>query len=122
MLAEAMVAAGRDAQADAVLAELEIFAGADDFDPQARLRWVRALILARRGDFDEAERLAREGVAITRRTDYLEVTADAHVALATVLDAGHRGDEAQTGWRDALDLYERKGAVLRADQAREHLR
>jgi tetratricopeptide (TPR) repeat protein len=107
MLAEAMVAAGRDAQADAVLAEVEIFAGADDFDPQARLRWVRALILARRGDFDEAERLAREGVAITRRTDYL---------------AGHRGDEAQTGWRDALDLYERKGAVLRADQARERLR
>ena len=43
-------------------------------------------------DAEEAERLAREAVAIVSRTDYLEVTADAHVALATVLEAAGVSD------------------------------
>jgi tetratricopeptide (TPR) repeat protein len=121
MLAQALRAAGRDDEAEAVLVEVEGFAAPDDFDPQARLRWVRALILAGRGELEEAERLAREAVAIVDRTDYIEVTADAHVGLATVLDAAGRPDEAEEEWRRALELYERKGATVRADQVREHL-
>jgi tetratricopeptide (TPR) repeat protein len=121
MLAEALVAAGREDEAEAVLAEVESFAAVDDFDPQARLRWVRALILAGRGEHEEAERLAREGVTIVERTDYLEVTADAHRALATVLEAAGRAGEATSEWRAALDLYERKGVTVRAAQVREHL-
>jgi class 3 adenylate cyclase/tetratricopeptide (TPR) repeat protein len=121
MLAEALVAAGREDEAEAVLAEVESFASLSDFDPQVRLRWVRALILARRGEFEEAERFAREAVAIVGRTDYLEVTADAHVALATVLEAAGRVEESQASWRDALDIYERKGATMRAGQVRQHL-
>jgi class 3 adenylate cyclase/tetratricopeptide (TPR) repeat protein len=121
MLAEALIAAGRDAEAEPVLDEVETFAAPDDFDPQARLRWARGLILAQRGELDEAERLAREAVAIVARTDYLEVTADAHVALAMVLELAGRSSDSQRAWRDALDLYERKGLTLRADQVRERL-
>jgi class 3 adenylate cyclase/tetratricopeptide (TPR) repeat protein len=121
MLAEALLLVGRDAEAEAVLDEVETFAATDDFDPQARGRWVRALILSRRGELDEAERLAREAVAIVSVTDYLEVTADAYGALAQVLEATGRMDEARTQWRQALELYERKGVVPRIAQVREHL-
>jgi class 3 adenylate cyclase/tetratricopeptide (TPR) repeat protein len=121
MLAEALLAAGREAEAEAVLTQVETFMGADDFDPQARLRWVRALILARRGELEEAERLVREAVEIVAPTDYSEITADVFVALAHVLEEADRPDEAAAAWRDALDLYERKGATVRAQQVREHL-
>jgi class 3 adenylate cyclase/tetratricopeptide (TPR) repeat protein len=121
MLAQALFVAGRIDEAEAVLTEVEAFAGVYDFDPQVRLRSVRALILAGRGEFEEAEGLAREALAIVERTDYLEATADTHVALATVLDAAGRSDEAAAEWRTALDIYERKGATVRAGEVREHL-
>ena len=62
LLARALVEAGRREEAERVLDETETFVRAGDFDPQARLRSVRALILARRGETVEAERLAREAV------------------------------------------------------------
>jgi class 3 adenylate cyclase/tetratricopeptide (TPR) repeat protein len=121
ILAGALLLDGREGEAEAILDETETFAAADDFDPQARLRWVRALILSGRGQLDEAEALAREAVAIVDRTDYLEITADAYVALATVLDAADRADDARAAWQKALDLYERKGNVVRSAQVRERL-
>jgi class 3 adenylate cyclase len=121
MLAEALLLAGRDVEAEAVLDEVETFAATDDFDPQARGRWVRALILSRRGELDEAERFAREAVAIVSVTDYLEVTADAYGALAQVLEATGRMDEARTQWLQALELYERKGVMPRIAEVKEHL-
>jgi class 3 adenylate cyclase/tetratricopeptide (TPR) repeat protein len=121
MLAEALLLAGRDAEAEAVLDEVETFAATDDFDPQARGRWVRALILSRRGELDEAERFAREAVAIVSVTDYLEVTADAYGALAQVLEATGRMDEARRQWLQALELYERKGVMPRIAEVRERL-
>jgi tetratricopeptide (TPR) repeat protein len=121
MLAQALVASGREDDAESVLAEVESFVAPNDFDPQARLRWVRALILTGRGELAEAERLAREAVEIVGPTDYLDMAADAHVALAKVLEAAGRPDEAVAEWRTALDLHERKGNLVRAGQVREHL-
>jgi tetratricopeptide (TPR) repeat protein len=121
MLAEALLCSGREAEAEGVLDEVETFAAPDDFDPQARMRWVRALVLSRRGEPEEAERLAREAVGIVAETDYLEVTADAYLALARVLDAVGKSDEAQPAWRKALELYERKGVVPRVAEVKEHL-
>jgi tetratricopeptide (TPR) repeat protein len=121
MLADALVQLERDGEADAVLAELETFVAPNDFDPQVRLRSVRAAILARRSELEDAERLARDAVEIVGRTDYLKAAGDANMALASVLDAAHRSNEAKEVWRSALDLYERKGATVRAEQVGEHL-
>jgi tetratricopeptide (TPR) repeat protein len=121
MLADALVQLERDGEADAVLAELETFVAPDDFDPQVRLRSLRAAILARRSELEDAERLARDAVEIVGRTDYLKAAGDANMALASVLDAAHRSNEAKEVWRSALDLYERKGATVRAEQVGEHL-
>ena len=58
-----------------------------------RLLTLRARLLARHGDHVEAERHAREGIALAATTDYLELNADAYLALAEVLRAsGSHGE------------------------------
>ncbi len=121
LLAAALVELGRDDEAERVLAELDSFVAPDDFDPHVRTHWVRALILARRGELDEAERLAREAVAVVSKTDYTEVTADAFLAQARVLELAGKPDQARRGWQRALELYEQKGVAVRVQQVREHL-
>jgi class 3 adenylate cyclase/tetratricopeptide (TPR) repeat protein len=121
ILAYALVKAGGDADAEAVLDEVEALVSAGDFDPQARRRWVRALILSRRGEHEEAERLAKDAVDIVAPTDYLEVAADAYAALATVLEEAGKAGDAQKAWTTALGLYTQKGVVPRIAQVKEHL-
>jgi class 3 adenylate cyclase/tetratricopeptide (TPR) repeat protein len=121
LLAQALAAAGRDAEAEAVLAEVAAIAAPDDFDAHGRMRTVRALLLARRGQVEEAERLAREALEIVGTTDYLDSRADTHAALAEVLEAAGRLEDAASELRAALELFERKGNVVRAAQVRERL-
>jgi tetratricopeptide (TPR) repeat protein len=121
MLAAALVEVGEDEEAERVLEQVEAFVGADDFDPQVRLRTVRALILARRGETVAAEQLAREAVAIVDVTDYDEIRADAHAVQARVLEAAGKRDQAREAWQRAYELYQRKGVRLHVEQVREHL-
>jgi tetratricopeptide (TPR) repeat protein len=117
-LAEALERLGRDDEAEVVLRECEAIAQGEDFDPQARLRYVRARMLARRGNFKEAERLAREAVAIMAPTDYLDTKGHAYVALADVLASAGRSAEAAQALAEAAALFERKGDLI--STARTH--
>ena len=56
-------------------------------------RQARAKVLARRGEHAEAERLAREAVAIGQTTDDLDGQGDARADLATVLELAGRREE-----------------------------
>jgi hypothetical protein len=47
---------------------------------------VRAKVLARRGEHAEADRLAREAVALSDETDQLDTQGDAYADLAEVLE------------------------------------
>jgi tetratricopeptide (TPR) repeat protein len=120
-LAEVLAAQGRDVEAAEDLAEVETLASPDDFEPQYRIRLVRAILLARQGRLEDAERIAREAVAIVDRTDYLDHRGDAHRALGGLLAQAGKDSEAEAAWRTALELYERKGNVLRAASVREVL-
>ncbi|MEA2431004.1 MAG: hypothetical protein QOI19_1477, partial [Thermoleophilaceae bacterium] len=101
-LAQALAARGRDDEALAFTEESERTAAADDIQPQATWRAVRATVLARRGEGEEAERLAREAVEIARETD------DPNLLAIALLAAGETDE--------ATALYEAKGnvAALRA--------
>jgi ATP/maltotriose-dependent transcriptional regulator MalT len=78
---------------------------------------VRGKALARLGDFELAERLARDAVALAERTDFLVLHGDALMALADVLRLAGRPGEAVPFVEEALRLYEQKGSVVSAGSA-----
>ena len=83
-LAQALYALDRLDEADASAARATQLGASDDTVTQMLSRQVRAKVLARRGEYAEAERLAREAVAISAGTDALNWQGDAHADLAEV--------------------------------------
>jgi class 3 adenylate cyclase/tetratricopeptide (TPR) repeat protein len=84
----------------------------DDVETQALWRSAKAAILARMGDLDAAEAIARDAVDLLRRTDALVHTADALSVHANVLGAGGQASERAAALREAARLYGRKGNVI----------
>jgi tetratricopeptide (TPR) repeat protein len=95
--------------------------GSDDLLTEHLWRRVRAKVLARRGEHVEAERLAREAVAISEKTDQLVVQGDVYADLAEVLSLAGRWKEAAAALEQALDCYERKGNLVSEQRARTRL-
>jgi tetratricopeptide (TPR) repeat protein len=94
---------------------------ADDVVTQMLAHQVQAKVLARHGQYAEAERLAREAVELAETTDVLIRQGHARADLAEVLELAGRRDEAATALHEALERYERKGALAPAGQVRERL-
>ena len=118
MLAQAVYAQGRlDEAADACRLAAEA-AATDDIVTQVIWRGVQAKVLVRRGSADGALALAHEAVRLIAATDLLSHHGDALLDLADVLRACGRVDEGRQAAREALALYERKGNVAGARQAR----
>ena len=84
-------------------------------------RSVRAKILARRGEADEAEALAREAVELTRSTDFLLLRWQVLMSLTEVLELLGRADEVEPVLREAIAVAEDKGNVVGAQLARDRL-
>jgi class 3 adenylate cyclase/tetratricopeptide (TPR) repeat protein len=95
----------------------------DELDPAGTMPWrqVQALIEAHRGNYAEAEQLAREAVAIGDGTDGLNAQGDALSDLAEVLHAAGRRDEADVTFAQALERFERKQNAAQAAQVHERL-
>jgi hypothetical protein len=113
-LAEAIYAQGRYAEADEWSRAAE--SAASDSDLDARLAWepVRAKILARRGEHEHAQRLARDSVAAALGTDALNQRARALLDLAEVLRLGGHEPDAAEFVEQARRDYERKGNLAGA--------
>ena len=108
MLGRSLCALGRHDEAEP-LAQLGREIGAEqDLATQTLWRQVQALVHASRGQHTEAEALAREAVAITERTDALNMQGDALCDLAEVLHAAGRSNEAAATLGQALERYEQK--------------
>ena len=80
---------------------------------------MRAKLLARRGELEEGERLAREAVALAAETDMLNAHAVALVDLAEVLTLA--GKASRPELERALALYEQKGNLVMAERTRTKL-
>ncbi len=95
----------------------------DEDDPmtQVYVCQVLARVDAHRGDLAEAERLAREAVAESERTDSLNMQAESLCDLGEVLAAAGRLDEAEAALEQALERCERKKNLALARQVRERL-
>jgi tetratricopeptide (TPR) repeat protein len=120
-LGQTLCELGRYEEAGEWAARSRELGASDDIITQMLWRQVTAKTDARKGLFDDAERLAREAVALGRETDALTVHGDACIDLAEVLEAAGRIPEAVIEVETALALYEQKGDVPMADQARARL-
>jgi class 3 adenylate cyclase/tetratricopeptide (TPR) repeat protein len=93
----------------------------DDFASQSSWRMAQARVLADRGAFEDALRLADEAVEISERTDYLVWQGDGHEVRGQVLEAAGRGEDAGAAFEEALARYERKGNVVAAARVRARI-
>ncbi len=92
-----------------------------DASTQAIWRGVKARVLARRGATEEAERLAREAVAIVHGTDHLSTQGDALCDLTDVLVLAGRVESALETGHEAVGRYERKGDRVSARRMRGYM-
>jgi class 3 adenylate cyclase/tetratricopeptide (TPR) repeat protein len=120
-LAASLCVLGRLDEAEELTRAAETFAPTDDIASQMLWRQVRAQVLARRGERAEAERIAREAVALAGETDMLNWHGNALADLAEVYALAGRAGESRTQLEQALAFYERKGNVVAGARVRRRL-
>jgi class 3 adenylate cyclase/tetratricopeptide (TPR) repeat protein len=119
-LAEAVLLQGREEEALQMIERWPADRLTQPEDADARTHWrrVRAKVLARMGELEEAERVGREAVAIAAATDVLDLQAQALADLAEVLRLAERSEESRALVEEAIRLYDQKGNVVAAGQLR----
>jgi class 3 adenylate cyclase/tetratricopeptide (TPR) repeat protein len=120
-LAEALVDQNRLDEAEQWAERARALSDQEDAESQSSWRRARARMLARRGSFAEAERVALEAVALADQGDDPVLRADGRVALAEVLELAGKHGEAEQALERALELFEQKGHVTGAGDARRRL-
>jgi class 3 adenylate cyclase/tetratricopeptide (TPR) repeat protein len=96
-------------------------AASDDFEPHARERFVRAQVLARRGDFEGADQLIAAAAELVDPTDYVILHLDLAFAAAEVARLAVRPDAERAALERALSFAEEKGSVAATERARRLL-
>ena len=121
VLAQAVYAQGRYDEAEQLALEAEEASRPNDVHSQIIWRATMGKVLAQRGEFEAAEQVARDAVALGEQSDFLHSQADARLDLAEVLRLAGRREEAAEEVRTAVALHEAKGNALGAAQARAML-
>ncbi len=111
----------RLAEADSWADRAAELGASEDAFTQLIWRQVKAKLLARAGGHAEAERLAREAVAIGEGTDFLNGQADARADLGEVLALSGRYEDAASELERAEALYDQKGNTVSAQRAHARL-
>jgi tetratricopeptide (TPR) repeat protein len=115
-LAQAYYECDRLEEADSWAGRGAELGASDDIVTQMFWRQVRAKVLARRSDHDQAERLAREAVALGDETEMLNFQAGVYADLAEVLSLAGRRREAAEAFEEALERYQRKENLVMAER------
>jgi tetratricopeptide (TPR) repeat protein len=92
----------------------------DDVFGVTRSLTLRARVKAASGDLGEAESSARRAVELRTDNEFLEVAAEARLALAEAFRLQGK-PEALSMAAEALELFERKGNVIAATRVREFI-
>jgi predicted ATPase/class 3 adenylate cyclase len=117
-LAQALYAQGDYQEAGRFSRASQVAAAPDDVISQMLWRTSRAKILARQGELERAEALAREAVRLGEPTDLVNTRADALSDLGEVLALAGRREDAVAALEEAARLYERKGNLTALERAR----
>jgi tetratricopeptide (TPR) repeat protein len=119
--AQALYALDRLDEADAWAGRAAELGTSDDTWKEMLWRQAKAKVLARRGEHAEAERLAREAVAMCDETDMLNAQGDVYADRGEVLVLAGKPDEAAAALEEAQRRYERKGNVVSANRVQARL-
>ncbi len=122
MLAQAIYAQGRSAEAGKLCAATARATADDDVFTQVIWRAIQAKVLARRRRCADAEALARSAIERAAATDLLWLHGDGMLDLAEVLAMCSQPDASGEALRAGLALYESKGNIVAAARARALLR
>jgi Flp pilus assembly protein TadD len=120
-LAEALMAQGRQDEAEPLITRGRDLGASDDIGTQFGWRSSMAAVLALRGELEEAVRLARQAVALADGTDYISKRGECHQRLGEVLRQAGESEAAREAFSTALDLFERKGNEVLAERVRKEL-
>ena len=118
---QAALELGRDDEALELAAEAERIGAIDDFEPRARHRLIRARVLARRGDFAQADELLRQGAEIIEATDYVIHQLELAFARAEVDRLAGRPEAERAVLEAALPIAEAKQNLVAADRMRARI-
>ncbi len=121
-LPRAVYEQGRYEDAFTLLDAIDETPAPTDREWQIKRTGVPARLLARRGQLEEAERLARQGVALAADSEFVVLHADVLLDLAEVLRLAGRLEDAAATAAEAVSIYERKGNVASARRARDRAR
>jgi hypothetical protein len=117
-LAEILCAQRRDDEAEHFIDVGRQNGGRDNILAQGLRATTAAKVLARRNAVEDAERVAREAIAIFANSDMLDCRADANLSLYEVFRTAGRQQDAVSAIEEALRLYTQKGNVASATRAR----
>ncbi len=105
---------GRDDEALVLSKMAEAAAAEDDVDAQILWRSIRAPIVARQGDLEGAEAMARAALQLAQQTEDPICRADTLAELGEVLRCAGRLVETRTISNEAIALYVSKGDIVSA--------
>jgi tetratricopeptide (TPR) repeat protein len=117
-LGRSLCALGRYDEAEQLAERGRELGGEQDLVTQIVWRQTSALVDSSRGEHARAMRLAREAVAISDKTDGLNLQGDALCDLAEVLHASGRTEQAVATLEQALERYERKRNLAMTQRVR----
>jgi tetratricopeptide (TPR) repeat protein len=120
-LSNAVYLQGRYEEAERLTEDCERASRPNDVHSRIQWRSIRAKAVARQGDLDRAELLAREAVAIAEGSDFLLAHADALADLGEVLEVAGRIGEAAEALEAAVSVHEQKGHLVAAETCRRRL-
>jgi ATP/maltotriose-dependent transcriptional regulator MalT len=117
-LAIVLARRGELAEAERLTHESEETGSADDVSTQVGWRIARAMVFARKGKVADAETLARDALTLALETEYADMTAIAHLAVADVLVISGRLEDASSAVDAALAIFDQKEMIASADAVR----
>jgi tetratricopeptide (TPR) repeat protein len=117
-LGEALYLQGRWEEAEELARVSEDLTPPDDIASQVGWRALRAKVLARRAELEQAERLSSEALRLIEQTDALAHHAEVLVSRAEVLRLAGHTEEAKGALEEAIGSYERKGVLPAIERTR----
>lgn len=120
-LSTAVFSQGRYDEAEELTRECEEASRPNDVHSQILWRSIRAKVLAHRGDYEAAEKLAHLSVTFAAGGDFHPAHAEALMDLGHVLELRGEREAAAVSVEEAIRFFKLKGNTLQAERARAAL-